>query len=352
APPRDEAVDLAAALASIRGSLAPRTQRSWSLLAAMVDPSVDVAAYRNKATGEERLMSAEEAGALPDAVNWNRGALLAGNNEPLRIDGARAVTIGLATQTVDSFDQLKLAYGIRDVETVEPNWALTLVQALASPGLATFLLFLGFIGLYIEIKTPGVGIGGVVAATAFLLFFWSNYLAGTAESLEILMFVAGVVLMLLEVFVAPGVGVFGIAGGLMVLFSLVLASQTFVVPHSQAELEQLTRSMATIVAAGIAMIVLAVASRRYLPSAPIFNRLVLEPPAPEDRVTLSHREAVADYAHLEGRRGEAVTDLLPAGKALIDDELVDVIAQGEPMDRGAALVVVSAHANRVVVRRA
>ena len=353
-PPQaqDEAVQLAAAVASIRDSLAARTERSWSLLAAMLDARIDVANYRNKATGEERVMSGEEAAALPDAVNWNRGAALAGNNAPLALSGQQAAAAGVAWHTVDNFDQLKRLYGIERVETVEPNWALTLVQALASPGLATFLLFLGFIGMYIELKTPGVGVGGVISLLAFMLFFWANYLEGTAGSLEILMFVCGIVLLLLEVFVAPGVGIFGLTGGLMVLFSLVLASQTFVIPHTEAEFEQVTESMGLVVAAGVGMIVLALALRKFLPKAPIFNRLVLEPPAPEERITLSHREATADFSHLVGREGEAITDLLPAGKALIDEELIDVIAQGEPIDRGQAIVVVSAHANRVVVRPA
>ena len=82
---------------------------------------------------------------------------------------------------------------------VEPNWAMKLVHALASPGLATFLLMLGLVGMYIEMKTPGVGVGGVVAALAFLLFFWSKSLEGTATSLEIIMFVGGIVLMLIEI---------------------------------------------------------------------------------------------------------------------------------------------------------
>jgi membrane-bound ClpP family serine protease len=84
----------------------------------------------------------------------------------------------------------------------------------------------------------------------------------------------------------------------------------------------------------------------------VFNRMMLEPPPPEERITLSHREALADYSHLVGRAGEAVTDLRPGGRAIVDDELIDVIAQGEPLDRGARIVVVSAHANRVVVRKA
>jgi membrane-bound serine protease (ClpP class) len=100
------------------------------------------------------------------------------------------------------------------------------------------------------------------------------------------------------------------------------------------------------------MIGLAFATRRYLPKAPIFNRLVLEPPPPEERITLSHREALADYSHLVGVAGEAVTDLRPAGRALIGNQLIDVIAEGVPLDRGARVVVVAAHAHRVLVRAA
>jgi membrane-bound serine protease (ClpP class) len=350
--PRDREVDLAAAVGSIRDSLAPRTDRSWSLLAAMIDPAVEVIRYRNKATGEERLMSAQEVAALADAANWVRGAPLVAGNEPLSFNGKQAAEIGLAWQTVDNFDQLKRLFGIDEIDTIEPNWALDLVQALASPGLATFLLFLGFIGMYVELKTPGVGIGGVVAAVAFILFFWSKYLDQTAEALEIIMFVSGFVLMLIEIFVVPGFGIFGLAGGLMVIFSLVLASQTFVVPRSQADMDNLRRSITIVVGAGLGMIGLAFATRRYLPKAPIFNRMVLEPPPPEERVTLSSREALADYAHLIGQGGEAITNLRLAGKALIGNELIDVIAQGEPLDRGTQIVVVDAHANRVIVRRA
>jgi membrane-bound serine protease (ClpP class) len=350
-PPAEADLVLADITAAIRDSLAPRTERSWSLLTAMIDPSVELAVYRNKTTGEERVMSAEEVAALADAVNWNRGARVGAANQPLALTGVQSVPLGIATHVVDNFDALRRLYGLQDIEAVKPNWALTVVQALAHPGLSSFLLFLGFIGMYIELKTPGVGIGGVVAALAFILFFWSNYLEGTAEWLEIILFVAGLVLMLLEVFVVPGVGIFGFAGGLMILFSLVLASQTFVVPHSAADIDSLTRSIAIVVVAGLSMIGLAFAIRSYLPKAPLFNKMVLEPVPPEERVTLSHREALADYSHLVGREGEAVTDLRPAGKALVDDQLIDVIALGEPLDRGESIVVVSAHANRVVVRR-
>ena len=71
---------------------------------------MEIAIYRNKVTGEERLMSAEEVAALADAVNWNQGAPLAANNQPLAITGAQAAPLGLAWHTVDNFDQLKRLY--------------------------------------------------------------------------------------------------------------------------------------------------------------------------------------------------------------------------------------------------
>src|SRR5690606_16156798 len=130
------------AVETIRSSLSVRTDRSWSLMAAMIDPTIELFRYRNRSTGEERVMSAEEAGALDDAADWNRGGGVQGGNELLELKGEQAVQLGIARQTVDNFDQLKQLYNLENVRTVEPNWALKLIHALASPGLAAFLLLL------------------------------------------------------------------------------------------------------------------------------------------------------------------------------------------------------------------
>jgi membrane-bound serine protease (ClpP class) len=150
------------------------------------------------------------------------------------------------------------------------------------------------------------------------------------------------------VFVLPGFGIFGLGGGALMLASLVLASLTFVRPHSEVELEELARSMGTVALSGLGVMAFIIASRRYLPQAPVFRNIVLEPPADDDN--LNQREAVVDYSALIGRKGHASTDLRPAGKARIQHELVDVIAEGEPLDSGTPVVVVEARGNRVVVR--
>lgn len=343
--------ELLAAKRSIRESLAPRVDRNWSLLAATLDPGIELYVYRDKESGVESVMSAEAAAELPNSDNWTRGEALTGAQDRFALTGTKAAERGIARPTIEGFDELLRLYGIAaEPRQLRSNWALQLVAALASPGMAGLLILFGLAGLYIEAKTPGVGLGGIVATVAFLLFFWSKHLDQTATWLEILLFATGVVFLIIEVFVLPGFGVFGVGGALLVIFSLVLASQTFVIPHTDAQLGDLTRSLEQVAGAFAGLVVVALAMRRLLPHAPFFHRIVLAPAAEEERILLHGREMLADFAHLVGRRGNAVTDLLPSGKALIGGELVDVIAEDDAIDRGAVVEVISAKANRVVVR--
>jgi membrane-bound serine protease (ClpP class) len=66
---------------------------------------------------------------------------------------------------------------------------------------------------------------------------------------------------------------------------------------------------------------------------------------------IDHREALADFTALVGAKGIATTDLRPAGKARINHELVDVIAEGEPLPSGSEIIVIEARGARVIVRR-
>ncbi len=93
----------------------------------------------------------------------------------------QAVDYDLANRAVNNFAQLKQYYGLEDDPAlVEPGWADFLIRALASPELAVLLLLIGGAALYIELHSPGMGLGAFVAVVCFLLFFWSRYLGGTA----------------------------------------------------------------------------------------------------------------------------------------------------------------------------
>ncbi|MEX2172135.1 MAG: NfeD family protein [Pirellulales bacterium] len=337
---------------SIRESLAAKTNHSWSLLIGMVDPTIEVFRYTHRQTGETKFFSPAEANEQPDANDWRQDEAITKAGAPLKLSAEDAKGLGIASQVVDNFDEFRQLYGFGEGEPreVRPNWALELVEALASPGLAVALLVIGIIGIYIELHTPGLGVGGFVATVAFLLFFWSKFLHGTVEWLEILLFLGGVFFLLLELLVLPGFGIFGLGGAAMILAAIVLAGTTSWLPRTDNELAELRGSLTVVVGGLLAALAAAMALRRYLPHAPILRDIMLAPPAGEELIEREHREALADFTGLVGHEGTAATHLMPAGKATIDGRLIDVIADGDVIDRGTPVEVVSARGTRVMVR--
>ena len=349
----NEEETLETAAASIRDSLAPEAEREWSLLLATIDHQEPLFAYRNKQSGLVRYFSPAEVAAKEDSQQWLKEKPIKEAAAALDLDGQRAAELGIAWQDVENFDEFIQLYGFQQPPPeVRSSKVLELVEALASPGFAFMLLAIGMIGVYIELHTPGLGVGGFVAAVAFLLFFWSKGLDGTADWLDLLLFGAGIFFVLMEIFVLPGFGIFGLGGGALIVAAIVLASQNSVIPRSESDLAELQTSLVVLVGAMLAVIVVALGMRRFLPHTPFFNYLLLTPPAGEEIEELDDRESVVDFSHLVGATGTATTDLMPAGKATIGHEMIDVIASGEPIERGTAIEVVEVRGNRVLVRQA
>lgn len=328
--------------------LAPRKGRSWSLMAAMIDPNLAVFSARKP--GDIEYFCTEELESQPDAAKWQKGQVITTPGVPLKLTGAQAKDYGLVNRIVDDFQQCKQFFGLEDDPALlEPGWAHFAVDWLASPFMALVLLLIGGIGVYVEFHTPGTGVGAFVAFLCFLLFFWSRF-DGTAGWLEVSLFLAGVVCLLLEIFVIPGFGIFGLGGGLLILVSVVLASQTFVWPHNEWQVRQFQQSLLTVVGAGGGMMVAAFLLRHWLPRAPVLGHMLLTPPTAEEAETIRRREALVDLHDLMGQQGVTTTRLNPAGKARFGDRLVDVMADGESVDRNVPIEVIDVRGSRVLVR--
>ncbi len=344
--------DILDVVAFVEEELAPGKSRSGSLLAAMFKDDIDVFRYKNRRTGLESFFSPAAAADLQDEEEWQRGEQIHTAGQPLRLNGTEAENVDLAT-VVENFDELKQEYGLGDDPALaEPTWVDDLISALASPRLSWLLLLIGLAGMYAELQMPGIGVGGFLAAVAFTLYFWANFLEGTAGALEIVLFLVGIACLVLEVFIIPGFGIFGLGGGVMILISLVLASQTFVLPSSEGQVRELRDSLFVVGGAIVAFFGVAAVMRRYLPHTPLLNKMLLAPPeneAPEDR---ERRESLVQYGHLLGAEGETATQLTPSGKARFEDELIDVISGGEFIPVDTKIKIVEVHRNRVVVRAA
>lgn len=327
---------------TVQDSIAPGKSRSWSLPAAIVDPDLDVYAYQRLEDAKYvEHFSEQEAAEQDDPDAWQKGDSITTPGSPLSVTGTVATELWLANHEAEDFTGFKRLYGLEnDPALLEPSWADFLIGALASPAVAMLLLVIGFAALYIELQAPGIGIGGFCAAVCFIIFFWSRFLGGTAGALEVILFLAGICFLLVEVFVLPGFGIFGLGGGLMILASIVLASQTFILPNSTEQLEQLKGSLFILTGAGIGSIVLIVFIQRWLPTLS---------PAGEARDAIRH-EALVDYDDLLGSHGMTTTQLTPSGKARFDDRMVDVITECEVVGRGCEVEVVEVRGNRVFVR--
>ena len=339
------------AVQSLREALRGEHARNWSVPAAMIDPELKVYRYTQKATGLIAYMCDEEAAHLPDPSAWTKGELISGAGGPLQLSGRKAEEMGLDWTVIDSPEKLTTVFHLEhDLAPLSPGWADYLIDALTSEGARMVLLIMLFVGVYLELHSPGVGVGGFVALLAAILYFWSQHMQGNPVMLEILLFLAGALCLGIEIFVIPGMAIFGLGGGLLIIASLVLASQTFVIPANDYQLGKLRDSMVVLGGAAFGSIAAAAAMRRFLPHAPLFNRMMLAPPSGDEMEAISVRESLIDLDHLLGRQGIATTRLVPSGKARFGDQLVDVIAEGEAIDRGTPVEVTDVSGSRVVVR--
>lgn len=212
------------------------------------------------------------------------------------------------------------------------------------------LITIGVIGLIFEFKLPGTTFPGSVAAICFVLFFWCHSFVGDGgiTILAILLFLLGLVLLGIEVFIVPGLCFAGVAGvGLMFLGLILVTLDHW--PTDQNDWSNVGATFGTI-AIGMALALVGVLVLTWsLPNVPFLNRMVLRPPAEETEANpavLSNSGVLA----LLGAIGVAVTHLRPAGKAQFGEQFVDVLAEGGYVAPGGRVRVIEIEGPRIVVK--
>ncbi|MCI8335719.1 MAG: nodulation protein NfeD [Peptococcaceae bacterium] len=229
----------------------------------------------------------------------------------------------------------KMNFSDPQVVSVEPTTKEKMAQFLTSPFVSPVLLTLGIAGIIIELLTVGFGVFGTIGVFSFSLFFAGNLMSGYAGWGAVILFLVGMVLIFLEIFVVPGVGITGLAGILSIVASIVFASPS---------LEQAAISLLVALVASVILIFL---SFKYSRTRSIWNRLILSQKQKNDEGYAAPRR---ELSNLEGKNGVAITPLRPAGAGLFDGERIDVISEGEFIPAGAMVRVMRVESARVIVR--
>ena len=331
-------------------SLAKRNGYSEVLAEAMV--SDNIAVYEVRRGRQTVYMNAQQFDELTedekDEITSRRTVVAQG--ELLTMDATEAHALGFSKMTAESVEELLAAMSVADYELVRVvrTWSEKAVSLVTS--VAPFLMMIGLAALYIEIKTPGFGLPGFLGVMCLGLVFFGQYLVGLADYTELLLLLAGVLLLGVELFVIPGFGIAGVAGILFIVAGMVLALQGFVLPSPELpwQTELLTRNIVNVLGAAVGAFILSMLFVRYL--IPVIGTRVKGPYLAAD---LREAHADSEEARLAGvgERGTALTFLRPAGKVDIGGNRLDAVSEAEFIEAGTPVVVIGIEGNRIIVSR-
>jgi membrane-bound serine protease (ClpP class) len=298
----------------------------------------------------EAMVRSDVGYTLGDKVICNTNRLLTLTNLEAEQEVERKGVKGplLSKGTVADLPALLDRIGLKNATVKELRVSPAETIARYVETFSLLLLIGGILGLYIEFKTPGFGLPGIVGILLLALWFWGYHIAGLAGMGEILLFVIGVALLLVEIFLIPGFGFIGMLGIGMVFASIFMA----MVEHSPGR-PWWSSSMGSIqqavVILGLALAVSGACAfflAKLLPKTPAYRNLV-------QNAVVSAKDgyrAAPVTTGLVGRRGTADSDLRPAGIGFFGaEQRLDVVTRGDYIRKGAAVVIVEARGSRIVV---
>ena len=262
-----------------------------------------------------------------------------------------AVQNGYCEAIVENVDEILKRNGLENATIVEfkPSPMDKIIGFLLHPMVSGLLIMAIIGGIYFELQTPGIGFPLIIAILGAVLYFAPLYLEGLASNWEILVFIIGVILILLEIFVTPGFGVLGILGILMAFMGLTLSLIDNVhFNFENVSLKRVSVALMTVTVGVFGGIVLSLWLGRFM-----FSR----DRGPLKKLSLKSVQDVKDgfisidssLLTLVGKTGISKTVLRPAGKVEIDNEVHDAVTLGEFIDKGKTVKVLKVEATQLYV---
>jgi len=260
--------------------------------------------------------------------------------------------------TLTNDDALKVKYADAQAETIEDALkaagitptTLTnseegigdkLIRFLTSGLVSSLLIMIGMAGAFYTIKTGHFGAITIAGIAAFVLFFTGQYITSVAPFVAIILFLAGITLLLIEVSPVPTFGLAGVLGiiGITIGLFLALAGDLRTLTPGR-----MTETFTTLAIALVGVIVLGYLIIKYGPKSTWLRRFRNE------ETTADTSFYATESAILIGKHGLAQTMLRPAGIVTIDNRKVDAVTNGEFISPGTSVTVLQMRGNRAVVR--
>lgn len=327
-------------------SVAQENNHPVNLALAMVDKDSQITQVKIK--DEIKILNAQE---LEEAKSKYREKdievikIINPKGKLLNLTAKEAKGLGLAKEILSSKTQILEFLGLdkASLKEVKPNWSEALVRFLTHPIVSPLLLILGFLGIFFELQMPGWGISGTLGAIFLALFFWGHYLVGLAGWTELIIFFLGVLLLLLEILVIPGFGITGIAGIALIFLGIFLSLIKH--PFSAPKI-QIIQAFYTLSSVIIITFVMVVLTWRFLPKTGLWRRIILD----FSETRKSGFEPATSQEYYLGKTGKTLSALRPSGKAIVEGHTLDVITEGEFIDKDKEIKVIKVEGNKIIVK--
>jgi membrane-bound serine protease (ClpP class) len=338
-----------------------------ALLKAMVTMQTKVYKVRNLQSGKDEFFEDQHSPEDANHYDLDNKALVVDDDELLTLTASQAFEYGIARSVVKDRAGALVFLAERDSVsfTAEPMvletlWSEEMVRWLNSPAVMAVLVMLALLGVYIEFNTPGLGLPGLMAVICFAIIVGSKYLVGLANWLEVLLFIIGILLLLVEIFLLPGFGIAGISGILCLLaglFGMLVKNPPDRLPWPR---DAIAWSDFTWGIVGLSLgfggfVVLAWILSKYLPRIQFLSGLILMPTTAGQGDTVRINMTIPPESRARGVNvgevGQVISTLRPTGKARFGDAIVDVVAEGEFIDKGTGVEIIEIHGNKVVVKK-
>jgi membrane-bound serine protease (ClpP class) len=301
-----------------------------------------------RSTAEAKGRDPKIAEAMVDEKLVIEGVTEAGSVVTFSV--SEAMANGFCEGQVGSIEEIVERQGITDYQII--NYEISTVEYIIAfflnPAISGFLILIIFAGIYFELQTPGVGFPILASIIAIILYFIPYYLTGLAANWELFAFGLGVIFIIVEVFVLPGFGVFGVLGITLVLTGLTLG----MLPNDLFDFTFVPSgdffvALLTVILAAIVAVVLIFTLAPKINQWKAFSRFSLaDTHQREDGYTSSF------YSNgLLAKEGVTHTRLMPSGKVIIDDEMFDAYSRGEFIDKGEKVKVISTEGTSLKVKK-
>ena len=279
------------------------------------------------------------AEAMVDPRKKVKGVIDSG--EVLTFTANEAMQNGYCEGIAENIEEVLQQAGIKEYKIIEyqPDKLEQLIGLLLSPYLQGILIMIG--GIYFELQTPGVGFPIAASIMAAIIYFAPLYLEGIAENWEILVFVLGIILIMIEIFAIPGFGVTGVSGIILVIvgLSLSMSEGNVIVPGEKFNLNltPFAKSLFTVMFSVFMGFVLSLLLSQRIVKTGFFARIALNK---EQNLDEGYIGVSTEQISLVGKTGTAYTILRPSGKVFINNEVYDAKALTGYIEKGDKIKVV------------